>query len=51
MSIFILCLIAASVLFVALFVYLIYDTAQKRKKAKQETQEYYVATTDADDED
>lgn len=51
MSTFTLCFIAVSVLFVALFVYLIYDTAQKRKKAKQETQEYYVATTEADDED
>ena len=37
--------------FLVLFVVLLLDTINKRRNAKPETQEYYVATTDADDED
>ena len=43
--------IISSIIFIVLFVYLIRDTAKKRREAQKETQEYYVATTDADDED
>lgn len=43
--------IICGIIFIALFVYLIRDTAKKRREAQRETQEYYVATTDADDED
>ena len=43
--------IISGILFIALFIYLLRQTMRKRKETQQETQEYYVATTDADDED
>ena len=50
-EIFLYLFIASSIAFIALFIYLLRDTIKKRREAQKETQEYYVATTDADDED
>lgn len=51
MDIFLLTFILSSISFIGLFAFLLNDTIKKRRNAQQETQEYYVATTDADDED